>query len=127
MVGIEKNGADEARARNPLEILPHSAMPEPTANFTADGVAITMVVMPMTVQHLQLEGEGQVREVDYADILALGNPDRDSQSQSGLWIGVVDVDPEHFEMTLRPDPPDFVPDRVVLTDFDGEVVLDASR
>ena len=127
MVGVEGNGADETRARNPLELLPHSPMPEPTVTFTDDSVVITMVVTPMTVQQLSLEGEGEVREVDYADIAALGNPDRDEQTQAGLWIGVVDMDAEHFEMTLRPDPPDFVPDHVVLTDFDGEVVLDARR
>jgi murein DD-endopeptidase MepM/ murein hydrolase activator NlpD len=128
MVGVDHDGADEARARNLLELLPHSPMPEPTVSFTADSVVVLATVMPMTIQHIRLEGAGQVREVDYADIAALGNPDRDEQTQSGLWIGVVDVnDDEAFEMTLRPDPPDFVPERVVLTDFDGEVVLDASR
>jgi hypothetical protein len=127
MVGVEHKGADEKYARNPLELLPHSDMPEPTASFGADSVVITAAAMPMTIQHIWIEGAGQVREVDYADIAALGNPDRDEQRQSGLWIGVVDVDAGRFEMTLRPDPPDFVPERVVLTDIDGELLLDASR
>lgn len=132
MVGVDHNGADETRARNPLELLPHSEMPEPTASFTADAVVVTLAVMPMTVQRVRLEGAGgeaagEVREVDYGDIAALGNPERDEQSQAGLWIGVVDVEGGRFELTLRPDPPDFVPDRVVLTDYADEVLLDATR
>ncbi|MFV8752481.1 M23 family metallopeptidase [Nannocystaceae bacterium ST9] len=127
MVGIDHEGADEGLARNPLEILPHSTMPEPTVEFTDDAVVLVVRVQPMTVQRVRLEGGGQVREVDYADIAARGNPERDEQSQNGVWFGVVDIDRETFEMTLRPDPPDFMPERVVLTDFAGEVVFDASR
>jgi hypothetical protein len=127
MVGVEGNGADEELARNPLELLPHSEMPEPTATFTADEVVLTLSVTPMTIQRVRLEGGGQIREVDYAEIAAVGNPGRDEHLQTGLWIDAVDVDAEHFQLTVRPDPADFMPERVVLTDFVGEVVLDVSR
>lgn len=127
MIGIEGNGADETLARNPLELLPHSAMPEPLVTFTADAVVLDVQTMPMTVQVVRIEGGEQVREIDYADIAALGNPDRDGQVQGGLWIGVVDFDRTHFELTLRPEPADFVPERVVLLDYAGDVVLDATR
>ncbi len=127
MVGVEGKGADEAVARNPLDLLPHSPAPEPIVSFTADAVVLTVQTMPMVIQRVRIEGGEQVREIDYAEIAALGNPARDEQVQSGLWIGVVDLDGEQFELTVRPEPADFVPDRVVLTDYAGEVVFDASR
>ena len=127
MVGIDHPGADEALARNALEILPHSDMPTPSYEFTADGVTVTMVVRPNTVEVITLEGAGQSRSLDYYEVVARGNPDRDDHVQSGIWIDAVDIDHDTFTMTLRPEPADFVPDRVILTAYDGEVVLDAAR
>jgi hypothetical protein len=127
MTGIEGSGADEGRSRNPLELLPHSDMPAPLVAFDADAVVLDMQTMPMSVQRIRLEGGGQTREIDYADIVARGNPDRDEHVQGGIWIGVVDFDRTHFELTLRPDPADFVVERVVLEDYAGAVVLDAAR
>lgn len=127
MTGIAGNGADEALSRNPLELLPHSDMPAPLVEFEPDAVVLDVQTMPMSVQRIRIEGGGQTREIDYADIAALGNPERDGQVQGGIWIGVVDFDSTHFAMTLRPEPADFVIERVVLEDYAGDIVLDASR
>lgn len=127
MTGVAGSGADEGLSRNPLELLPHSDMPAPIVEFDADAVVLDVQTMPMSVQRIRLEGGGQTREIDYADIAARGNPDRDEHVQGGIWIGVVDFDQTHFELTLRPDPADFVVERVVLDDYAGNVVLDATR
>ncbi|NVB37136.1 M23 family metallopeptidase [Pseudenhygromyxa sp. WMMC2535] len=127
MVGVERNGADEAMARNALEILPHTQMPDPEVEWTAEGVILTVAVAPMTVQAVRLEGEGQVVEVDYADIVARGNPARDYHNQGGLYIDVNKVDSEHFALTLEPSENAFVPDQVVLTDYYGERLFSAAR
>jgi hypothetical protein len=126
MVGVDHSGADEALSRNPLEVLPHSPMPEPSVTFTADAVVIREVIAPMTIQRIAVEGGGESRELDYADIAARGNPDRDDHLQGGLWIDVVPADAGLFEMSVRPEPA-FVPERVRLYDYAGELVLDASR
>ncbi len=127
MVGVEGNGGDEEMARNVLEILPHSDMPDPEVEFTASGVLLTMPVRPMSVQQIRLEGGGEAREIDYGEIVAQGNPDRDDQVQGGIFIDVERQDSLRFQMTLEPEPADFVPDRVELRDYFGDVIFDASR
>jgi murein DD-endopeptidase MepM/ murein hydrolase activator NlpD len=125
MVGIDHDGADESLARNPLELLPHTAVPTPTAEFTATSVVLDMPLHPMTVQSITVEGGGESRTLDYAQVLALGNPERDEQTQFGLRLAVVDDD--RLTLTLTPDPASFVPERVLVHDFFGELLLDATR
>lgn len=125
MVGVDHAGADEAQAHNPLELLPHAPMPTPTASFTNQAVILDVAIHPMTIQTLTVEGEGQSRTVDYADVLALGNPERDDPVQSGLRLAVGETEAGQFTLTLTPVPP-FRPTRVVALDYAGEVVLDTS-
>lgn len=127
MLGVTGSGADESVAVNPLELLPSSLMGEPEVEWGDDRVVLIMPMQPMSVQAIALEGGGLSRTVDYADILALGNPDRDNQTQDGIRLAVEDLDDGRFELSLRLSPENSAPERVVLTDFEGEVVLDASR
>lgn len=128
MAGIEGGGSFEALSRNPLEILPHTPMPTPGVSFEPDAVVLDLVEQPMTVQLITLEGGGVSRSIDYADIVALGNPERDEQVQGGLYLEVVEGSSEtHFSLRVSPEPGDFVPDRVIVEDYAGDVVLDATR
>jgi hypothetical protein len=100
-------------------------MPTPTAEFTDTSVVLDMALHPMTVQSITVEGGGESRTLDYAQVLALGNPERDEQTQFGLRLAVVDDD--RLTLTLTPDPASFVPERVLVHDFFGELVLEATR
>lgn len=127
MVGVEGNGADEGFARNPLELLPHTAMPTPSVEFTDASVVLDVAVKSMTIQSITVEGGGESRTVDYAQVLALGNPMRDEPTQFGLHLAVADTSDARFTLTLTPDPASFVPERVLVHDFLGELVLEATR
>lgn len=127
MVGVESNGADEAFARNPLELLPHTQMPTPIVEFTDASVVLDVAVHPMTIQSITVEGGGETRTVDYAQVLALGNPARDEPTQFGLHLAVADTSADRFTLTLTPEPASFVPERVLVHDYLGDVVLDATR
>lgn len=125
MVGVEGNGADESMARNPLELLPHTEMPAPPpTNIVLDATDgsltafVDLVAMPMIVQRIVVEGDGVARVVDYADILALGNPARDEQLQSGVWLSVTKVEEGRFTLGLRGDGFDIT--KVELYDYAGE-------
>jgi murein DD-endopeptidase MepM/ murein hydrolase activator NlpD len=119
MRDVYSNGADEDLAHNVLKILPHTAMPALVVEFTDLAVALDVPIYPMTIQSITVAGEGGSRTIDYAEIVALGNPDRDDQDQSGLEIEVTDIDDTLFRLTLGVDPPDFAPTQVILTDIDG--------
>jgi len=127
MLGLGGAGMDERLAHNPLELLPHAPMPTPVAYFEADRVVVEMVIQPNTVQSLILEGPGpdDVLSLDYADVFALGNPDRDEPVQFGIGLGVERPNPGYYELSLIPMAPAFSPERVRLYDFDGELLLDA--
>lgn len=127
MVGVDGNGADEGLARNPLELLPHTAMPTPMVEFKDASVVLDVAIQPMTIQSITVEGDGESRTVDYAQVLALGNPARDEPTQFGLHLAVADSGDDRFALTLTPDPATFVPDRVLVHDYLGELVLEATR
>lgn len=123
MLGVDHKGADEAVAHNLLELLPHADMPALELEFTDTAVGINVPIYPMTIQSITVEGEGQARTIDYAEIVAMGNPDRDNQLQSGLEIEVTDIDSERFRLTLGVEPADFAPAQVIVTDIDGEQLV----
>ena len=125
---VDKNGADETRARNALEILPHDPMPEPEVAWDSDAVILELDVATMTVQRVVLEGEDQdqLLELDYAAVFARGNPERDEPLQDGVHMQVENLEGERFALTLRPDS-GFVPQRVSLYDFADELVFEATR
>lgn len=121
MVGVQGNGADEAVARNVLELLPHEDAPALEIEFSDAAVALDAPLHAMTIQSITVEGEGQSRTLDYAEVVATGNPDRDDPTQSGLGIEVTNTDSGRFTLTLRPDPADFMPSQVIITDIEGEL------
>ncbi|PRP93165.1 Glycyl-glycine endopeptidase ALE-1 precursor [Enhygromyxa salina] len=127
MLGVEHKGADESLAHNPLELLPHADMPTPGVEFNGNAVVLDIPDHPMTIQAITLEGGGESRTVDYADVVAVGNPDRDTQTQFGLHLEIGESDPGRFTLTLRPSPANFTPERVIVEDYAGELVLDEKR
>jgi hypothetical protein len=70
-------------------------------------------------------GGGPSRLLDYYEIVALGATPRDHQVQNEVEIDAGRPENGRFELSLRPL--EFVPERVVVTDIHGEVVLDLSR
>lgn len=145
MVGLPSEATSESRSKNPLEILPHVALPTtspylPAATFRNDGsntVDITLPAHRMTMRWAILMGGGQTRMLDYYEIVAQGSTARNDQNQPaapGLRIDASAPplpDPagdQNFVLSLRPNPAtDFTVQRVVLIDFLGNVILDASR
>jgi murein DD-endopeptidase MepM/ murein hydrolase activator NlpD len=123
MVGVEQNGADESVARNVLELLPHAQMPPLEVGFSDAAVTLVVPIQIMTIQAITVAGEGQARTLDYAEVVAMGNPDRDNPGQFGLRIVVTDRDDGRFDLTLNVDPPDFAPTQVSVTDVDGELLV----
>jgi murein DD-endopeptidase MepM/ murein hydrolase activator NlpD len=133
MVGL----SSEARSKNPLEILPHTAVGTLSAGFRSDGsnkVDISLPSHKMTVRWIILQGAGQTRMLDYYSVVTQGSVLRNTQVQSGISIDAAapaspePVGQENFRMTLGPDPADaFALQRVVLKDFNGNVLLDAVK
>jgi len=131
MVGVTSKGADETLARNPLELLPHGDPPAPSFEDLVDAgsgelsVLVELDAQVMTVHSIVVEGAGVARVVDYAEILNLGNPARDEQLQSGVWLHAGDVTSEgRFTLTLRGD--GFEIERVELYDYDSELIAASS-
>ncbi|PRP99356.1 M23 family metallopeptidase [Enhygromyxa salina] len=120
MVGVQGNGADESLARNVLELLPHAEMPPLEVEFGDAAVALVVPIQVMTIQTITVEGEGESRTLDYAEVVGKGNPARDYRSQSGLTIGVDDGDDGRFRLELEIDAPSFTPTQVIVVDIDGE-------
>lgn len=145
MVGLPSEATSESRSKNPLEILPHVALSatvpyDPVATFRNDGsntVDITLPAHRMTMRWAVLMGGGQTRMLDYYEIVSQGSVARNDQNQPaapGLHIDASAPplpDPagdQNFVLSLRPNPStDFTVERVVLVDFLGNVILDASR
>lgn len=128
MRDVEKSGAYEDLAHNPLEILPHGEMPEPEVSWEADAVTLDIVFQPMLIQTIVVSGEGESRTLEYAEVLALGNPDRDNELQAGLRLAVSEEGEDgHFQLRLSPDAGAFVPESVELYDYAGELLLATAR
>ena len=121
----ETNVRDERLSKNPLEFLPHTE-PEPIeAEFTAQGVVLTVPIQRMTIRSIELSGGGDSRTLDYYEIVARGFTPRDEQVQNRVEIDAGRPDNDRFDLPLRPL--DFTPERVVVTDIYGDVILDISR
>lgn len=145
MVGLASESTNEARSKNPLEILPHAALPTsapyvPTVDFRNDGSNVVDISLPIhrfTMRWAILRGENQTRMLDYYEIVSQGTSARNSQTQpavSGITIDASSPllpDPasdQNFTLSLRPDPANaFIVEQVRLVDFNGNVILDAAR
>ncbi len=129
--------SSEAQSKNPMEILPHTPPGPLSAVFRLDAsnkVDVSLPAHQMTVRWIILKGQGQTRLLDYYAVVTQGSEARNNQSQSGVSIdagAVPSAEPigrENFTLTVGPDPASaFVLQRVVLKDFNGRVLLDASR
>ncbi len=126
-VGLPRdtNVRDERLSRNPLELLPHTEAEPIQGEFTADGVVLDVPIQRMTIRSIELSGQGDARTLDYYEIVARGFTPRDEQVQNRVHIDAGRPADDRFDLPLRPL--DFTPDRVVVTDIYGEVILDISR
>lgn len=117
---------DERLSRNPLEILPfRRAAQTVTATFDSLAVELDVPQRQMTVLSIELRGNGQARTVNYYSIVARGSSLRDQQLQSGLHLEAGRPSGGRFRLRVTPDT--FIPDRVIVTAFDGAILLDATR
>jgi murein DD-endopeptidase MepM/ murein hydrolase activator NlpD len=133
MVGL----SSEARSKNPLEILPYAAVGTITASFRTDSsnkVDISLPSHKMTLRWIILKGEGQTRMLDYYSVVTQGAVLRNNQLQSGIAIDAAappspePLGQENFVLTVGSDPSNaFAVQRVILKDFNGSVLLDATK
>ncbi len=127
----------EKRSKNPLEILPYAPPVGLTAQWLPDNtVSISLPTHQMSVRWIVLQGGGQTRIADYYDIVAQGSADteRNRQDQYGIHLEAAPPalgDPAAdlpFVLQLGPSAPDYyVLERVLLLDFNGQVILDAQK
>ncbi len=121
---------DERFSRNPLEILPYSDPGEIPYTFMQSGeIVLDLPLQSMTVNSVELIAGDQSRKADYYDIVARGWTPRKEQVQFGIHFEAARRTPDHmrFNLTVKPANMDFIPERIILRDFNGEVLLDASK
>ena len=136
MVGLLSETIDEARSRNPLEILPHSPPGPVDISFAEDGrrggVEIALPAQQMTARWVILEGEGRSHIVDYYQVVERGNPKRNAQRLAGMLLDASRPRSRKevrggFRLFVEPDPREpFRVERVVVRDFNGNVIGEAS-
>lgn len=128
-VGLSRDtqSRDERKSRNPLEVLPHGDPGDIEVTFGGDGVTLRLSIQRMTIQGLELSGGGETRTVDYYDVVALGSSARDGRVQNGIHFTAGRPSAGYFDLTLRPSPDTFTPDRVIARDFHGDTILDRGR
>jgi murein DD-endopeptidase MepM/ murein hydrolase activator NlpD len=125
--GLPGASADERYAHNPLEVLPFTPPSGIQAGFVESSVVVSLPLQRMTVQRVILLGEGQEAAVDYYQVLLRGSVERDEHVQNGVYLDAGRPSGGRFDLTVRPVAPLFVPDRIVLLDFLGDTVFQATR
>jgi murein DD-endopeptidase MepM/ murein hydrolase activator NlpD len=130
VVKPESVNAGETRSKNPLEILPHYATAGLTATWEGNLVKISMPSHQMTVRWIILVSGGIARIADYYDIVSQGDPERDNHDQYGIHIDADGLKLPHpaaelpFVLRLSPATDEtYLIDRVILLDFNGNVLL----
>lgn len=121
---------DERHSKNPLEILHHQEPGEIPYTFSDSGpITLDMPLQSMIANSIELVGEDESRKTNYYDIVALGGTDRDEQVQDGIYFNAERRTDDHqrFNLTVNPEGMDFIPERIIIKDFNGDVLLDASR
>lgn len=121
---------DERHSKNPLEILHHHEPGEIPYTFTEEGpIILDMPLQSMTANSIELFGENESRKADYYDIVSLGSTPRDAQVQSGIYFNAQRRTEDHqrFNLIVNPEGMEFMPDRIIVRDFNGEIILDASK
>lgn len=121
---------DERYSKNPLEILPYDETEEIYYTFPEEGIiTLNMPLQSMTANSIELIGEGESRKADYYDIVAKGWSDRKEKVQFGLYFDADRRTDDHqgFNLFVGPQGMDFTPKRIIVKDFNGTVILDATN
>ncbi len=128
-VGLSRDtqSRDERKSRNPLEVLPHTALQGVTVAFQGESVVLDLPLQPMTLEVLELSGGGETRRVSYYDVVARGSSARDEQVQDGVHLDASRPSGGRFLLTLTPSPGTFTPERITAIDFNGDTLFDAFR
>jgi murein DD-endopeptidase MepM/ murein hydrolase activator NlpD len=124
------NVRDERYSRNPLEILPHRDPGEIPYTFMESGeIVLDLPLQSMTVNSVELIGGNQSRKADYYNIVAKGWSARKEQVQFGIHFDAARRTSDHmrFDLTVKPENMEFLPERIILRDFNGTVLLDATN
>lgn len=129
MQGLGGNSVDERRSRNPLELLPHTRPGDLGAISFDDSATVTLAVplQSMTIRTIVIEGDSELRAVDYYAIVGRGFEPRKDPVQNGVRIHAGSPQGGEFELTLRLEPADFVIRRVSVVNIHGERLLDQAR
>ncbi|MEX0610019.1 MAG: M23 family metallopeptidase [Balneolaceae bacterium] len=122
---------DERYSKNPLEILPHSAPGEISYTFKDNGeIVLDMPLQSMTANSIDLiSSDGESLKADYYEIVSLGSTQRDQQVQSGIHFSAERRSSDHmrFNLTVKAQDHNFVTEQIIIRNFNGEVILDASK
>lgn len=121
---------DERYSKNPLEVLPHEDPGDIPYTFEDDGeIVLDMPLQSMTANSIELIGKDESLKADYYQIVSLGWNPRKEQVQSGIHFDPKRRHANHqrFYMTVKPEDMAFKPERIIIRDFSGDILLDASR
>ncbi len=126
-VDMPASSRSESHSRNPLELLAHGN-PEPiAAEFTGDGVRLSVPIRRMTVRSVEILGEGEAREVDYYEVVARGATLRKEPVQYGVRLTPGAGGGGRFPLGLEADGSAFRTERVVIVGIAGDTLLDVRR
>jgi murein DD-endopeptidase MepM/ murein hydrolase activator NlpD len=103
MIGLTGTATDEKNSRNPLEILPHTVPANPAVSW-GSLITVQLPVQRMRVRALTLADATSSRTVDYYAVVARGNPARDEQVQSGIYLEAANPSGGTFALRARVDP-----------------------
>lgn len=118
---------DERYSKNPLEILPHEEPGEiPYTTNEMGQVTLDMPLQSMTANSIELVGENETRKADYYDIVSSGSSNRDEQVQFGIYFNAERRTEDHqrFNLIVNPENMDFVPNVIIIRDFEENILLD---
>lgn len=124
----ESSTRDERESKNPLEILPHTGPDEIQPTFQTNGeVHLLIPLQNMTVGSVTiLDDCNKKLSTDYYEIVGRGWTPRKEQVQDSIHFEVNRAG-RNFVLNLKPEGMDFRVHQVVLRDFNGEILLNASR
>ncbi|TVR30831.1 MAG: M23 family metallopeptidase [Balneolaceae bacterium] len=124
------NRRDERYSKNPLEILPTEEPGDIPITFSESGfVILDMPLQAMTANSVELIGDDESRKADYYEVVARGWTDRKERVQFGIRFDAERRTEDHmrFNLIVNPANMDFTPRRIIIRNFNGEVLLDASK
>jgi murein DD-endopeptidase MepM/ murein hydrolase activator NlpD len=79
----------ESQSRNPMNILPNTTPLATSASIVNNQFQVTLSVQTSSVNEIALTDTlGTVHSVKYTDIVALGDPARNDQTQGAIWLSV---------------------------------------